>query len=336
MREAAFWENDGGSRVRCRLCFHECSVAEGAAGFCGVRRNEGGRLVTLVDDNVVSLSLDPVEKKPLFHFLPGTGTLSLGTLGCNFACSFCQNFRISRQPADTGRFRAGSQVTPESLTACAVSRGIRSISFTYNEPTVFYELLAPTADLALERGLRTVMVTNGGMSERCLQALSGRVTAANVDLKSWNPDFYRKICSGRRDVVLENLRAMRSFGWWLEVTTLLIPGLNDSEAELRAIAGFIRDELGAGTPWHVSAFFPTYRMLDRPATPPETVHQACVWGREEGLNFVYGGNVSRSEDERTLCPSCGALCIARRGYRLLNGFDGACPKCGETLPGIWQ
>ncbi len=336
MKEAAFWEPMADNSVRCTLCFHACRIANGQAGFCGVRLNRAGRLVTLVDDNVVSLSLDPIEKKPLFHFLPGSGTLSLGTYGCNFSCLFCQNYGISRAVSDTGRFQAGQHVTPEALCDYALAHGIKSISFTYNEPTVFYELLHPAACLARDKGLRTIMVTNGSMSSSCLASLAPVVSAANVDLKSWNKEFYAKICHGSRDVVLENLKSMKKAGWWLEITTLLIPGLNDSEQELRSIAAFIRDELGPETPWHVSAFFPTYRMTDRPATPPETVAQACRYGREEGLFFVYGGNVASSENETTLCPHCHAACTIRRGFRVLSTSLGHCPECGTPIAGIWE
>ena len=267
MREALFWERantaDGasvdaaqGRAVRCTLCFHRCLVKEGAAGFCGVRVNREGTLFTLVDDEVASLALDPVEKKPLFHFLPGTATLSLGTLGCNFACKFCQNSRISRMPADTGRFARGTRVTPKALADLAVREGAPSISCTYNEPTVFYELVKGIGESAAEKGLKVILVTNGAMAREPLLCLKGLVHAANVDLKSFNPAFYRDVCAGSLKTVLDNLVLMKEMGLWLEVTTLVIPGLNDSDEELREIAAFIRDNLGASTPWHVSAFFP--------------------------------------------------------------------------------
>ncbi len=335
MREADFWKKEEEGRVRCLLCFRRCLVPMGRTGFCGVRVNLGGVLHTLVSDNVVSLALDPVEKKPLYHFLPGTVTLSMGTAGCNFACRFCQNYRISRHAADRGHFEEVTRVTPEGLADFALSRNVPSLSFTYNEPTVFYELLAPVARLATAHGLRTVLVSNGAMSASCLASLEGIVSAANIDLKAWNPSFYRDVCSGERDVVLENLRAMRAMGWWLEVTTLLIPGANDSEEEIRHIAAFIRDDLGADTPWHVSAFFPTYKMLDRPPTSPAAVREACRIGRAEGLNHVYGGNVRSNRDAKTLCPSCGTVCVMREGFNAQNAFDGICPGCGQTLAGIW-
>lgn len=346
MREALFWERantaDGasvdaaqGRAVRCTLCFHRCLVKEGAAGFCGVRVNREGTLFTLVDEEVASLALDPVEKKPLFHFLPGTATLSLGTLGCNFACKFCQNSRISRMPADTGRFARGTRVTPKALADLAVREGAPSISCTYNEPTVFYELVKGIGESAAEKGLKVILVTNGAMAREPLLCLKGLVHAANVDLKSFNPAFYRDVCAGSLKTVLDNLVLMKEMGLWLEVTTLVIPGLNDSDEELREIAAFIRDNLGASTPWHVSAFFPCYQMQDMPRTPPSTIHRACEIGRAEGLHYVYGGNVANREDEATYCPHCHALCMERSGFRVLTPCTGICPFCGTALAGVW-
>lgn len=355
MRQALFWEKAesgalhgikpgteaqaGIPAVVCRLCFRHCRLQDGERGFCGVRENRQGVLMTLVDDNIVSLSLDPVEKKPLFHFLPGTGTLSLGTWGCNFACTFCQNAHISRRVSDTGRFVPGERVRADDIVSLAKERRIASISCTYNEPTVFYELMTDIADRACELGIRMIMVSNGCMEREPLLALKGRIHAANIDLKAFSAATYRSICSGSLSRVLDNLVLMKELGLWLEVTTLVIPGVNDTDEELAAIAGFIRGHLGAQTPWHVSAFFPCYQMKDRPPTPPATIHRACLIGRTEGLSFVYGGNVRSSEDESTLCPQCHGLCIARQGYRLpgfSRDFDGHCPTCGALLPGVWR
>lgn len=350
MREAAFWERcqkderagqeeapgrEKGASVRCTLCFHSCLIAEGRAGFCGVRVNKNGTLFTLVSDNVASMGLDPVEKKPLFHFLPATQTLSLGTYGCNFACTFCQNSRISRSPADTGRFHKGQPVTAQSIVDFARRRCIPSISCTYNEPTVFYELVRDIALQAQEAGIRIILVSNGAMSPQALASLNGLVHAANIDLKAFRRDFYSRICSGSLSAVLDNLVRMKAMGIWLEVTTLVIPGLNDSVQELTDIASFIRDSLGADTPWHVSAFFPCYRMQDRMPTPPALIHKACELGRGCGLHYVYGGNVAHAGDEATFCPSCHALCIRRAGFRVLSSCSGVCPECGTPLAGVW-
>ena len=235
--QAELWEKLPDGAVRCDLCFRHCRIGLGEKGFCAVRVNEDGRLLTLVGDSVVSISLDPVEKKPLYHFLPSTPTLSIGTLGCNFACLFCQNYSISRRPADTGRYDGIQEINPQELVSYAVEHSVPSISFTYNEPTVFYELLCRTADLALPAGIRTVMVTNGCMSRACLNELGPRVTAANVDLKAFREDSYAKVCSGSLSAVKRNLVLMKEKGWWVEVTTLVVPGMNDSDGEVRIHPG---------------------------------------------------------------------------------------------------
>jgi len=334
--QAELWTKLPDGAVRCDLCFRHCVLKPGEKGFCAVRLNEEGRLMTLVGDGVVSVSLDPVEKKPLYHFLPATPTLSIGTLGCNFACLFCQNASISRRPADTGRYDGMQAVDPAELVSYAVTHGVPSISFTYNEPTVFYELLCRTADLALEKGLRTVMVTNGCMSKACLDGLASRVTAANVDLKAFRDDTYAKVCSGSLSAVKRNLVLMKEKGWWVEVTTLVVPGMNDSDAELRGIAHFIKESLGRDTPWHVSAFFPCYRMQDRGPTPPSTVARAREIGLAEGLRYVYTGNMRDDAGSATYCPECGTPVVERSGFRVLENHGGVCPKCGASIAGIWN
>lgn len=334
--KAALWDSLEGGRVRCRLCFRRCALEPGQKGFCGVRVNEAGELRTLVGDAVASVNLDPVEKKPLYHFLPATRTLSIGTLGCNFACRFCQNSSISRRPAETGDCSGQRPVRPQDIVGSARAHGIPSISFTYNEPTVFFELMAKTADLALAEGVRTVMVSNGCMSEECLRELGPRITAANIDLKTFSPEVYRTVCSGSLDAVKRNLAAMKRLGWWVEVTTLAIPGLNDSDAEFKAIADFIACELGRDTPWHVSAFFPCYRMQDRPPTPEATVLRACAIGEAEGLRYAYAGNLRSAKGSSTRCPGCGTVLIERRGFAVTKLVKGTCPACGQHLAGVWE
>lgn len=321
-------------RVRCHLCAHACLLLPGQRGLCGVRENVQGALHTLVGDNVVSVHVDPVEKKPLYHYRPGSGTFSMGTMGCNFACRFCQNADISRHPARTGEVH-GQRVTPEALVQAALESGCRSLAFTYNEPTVFFELMLDTAQLATEHGLDCLMVSNGYQSPACLEALAPYIRAVNIDLKSFCDDFYRTQCKARLAPVLDNLRIMRELGWWLEVTTLVIPGLNDSPAELEALADFIHEALGAHTPWHVSAFHPCFEMLDRPRTPESTLVLASEIGLARGLLFVYPGNAACSRD--TLCPACGQTFIERQGWNICkHAPDGRCPGCGTVLPGIWD
>lgn len=340
MMDAALWRPGKDGAVHCELCNHFCTVAPGARGKCGVRENRGGRLMSLVADRVAAINMDPIEKKPLYHFLPGSTSLSIGTMGCNMSCSFCQNHALSMPPKD-GRPVSeswGQAITPAQLVTLAKDYGAASISYTYNEPTVFFELVEPTARLAADKGLKNVLVSNGFMSAACLKRLEGPIHAANVDLKAFSDDFYRDLCQARLQPVLDNLRAIKAMGWWLEVTTLLIPGLNDSDAELQALAGFIHDELGPETPWHVSRFHPTYRLTDRGPTPPERLKAALVIGTTAKLRHVYVGNLPTLEGQNTLCPSCGCTCLDRSGFTVRhNGTNqGACPTCGQGLAGVWR
>jgi len=323
--------------VRCLACAHSCLLPPGETGLCGVRANDAGQLRSRVSGGIVSAHADPVEKKPLYHYLPGTRTFSFGTEGCNFRCAFCQNADISQHPRLTGKVRQQA-VTSGQLVRAARQERCASIAFTYTEPTVFIELMLETASLARASGLGTVMVSNGFQSPATLEALRPHIQAVNIDLKSMRPDFYTGLCNGRLEPVLDNLKRMRSFGWWLEVTTLIIPGLNDSHEELRRLAGFLANELGADTPWHVSAFHPAFAMTDRPATPPQTIDAACALGYEAGLRFVYPGNVQPAflhADKDTRCPECGTRCVSRRGAAPA-GFSGMCPACGFTLAGVWS
>ena len=333
---AKLWQALDRQRVQCQLCCHQCVLLPGKQGLCGVRYNRQGELMTLVGDMVASVNMDPVEKKPLYHYRPGSKTYSLGTVGCNLSCAFCQNHAISRSPVDEGTV-TGKRVTPELLVHEAQRHGAGSVSFTYNEPTVFFELMYETAGIALSRGLDTVMVSNGFQSESCLAALYPRIRAANIDLKSFREDFYQKRCKARLAPVLDNLKTMVQAGWWVEVTTLVIPGCNDSDEELRDIARFIRQELGPDVPWHISRFHGAYRMLQHPDTPVELLHKAWRIGRNEGLHYVYTGNVSGGPTTATYCPQCNAACVRRAGFTsevLLKGK--ACPQCGAVIAGVWE
>ncbi len=340
IHEARLWKPLKDGVVHCRLCSHFCVIKPAERGLCGVRENRDGKLFTLVYGLPAAMNVDPVEKKPLYHFLPGTRTFSFGTMGCNMSCTFCQNADLS-QPPRLGRKITGHSAEPEDLVAAALESGAKSISYTYSEPTIFFELVEDTARLARTRGLKNILVTNGFMSPECLDAcgpsLSGLIQAANVDLKAFTEDYYRERCGARLAPVLANLKHMRELGWWIELTTLLIPGLNDDPDELSALAAFINTELGPDTPWHLSRFHPDYKLLDRPVTPHETLIKAREVGWAAGLRYVYIGNASGPGFGDTVCPACKALVLGRDGFRSQPGGlpDGQCPACGESIPGVW-
>lgn len=337
MHEARLARELEGNRVQCRLCSHFCVLDDGGAGRCGVRVNRGGKLFTLVYDRIAALAVDPVEKKPLFHFLPASTTLSFATMGCNLGCDFCQNHSLSQPPRNGGEPR-GQAAKPAELVEMARRRRCASISYTYSEPTVFFELMQDTARAAVDEGLRNVMVSNGFMSPQCLDELGPLIHAANIDLKSFREAFYRERCAAALKPVFDNLVRIRELGWWLEVTTLVIPGANDSDEELTDIARFIAAELGPEVPWHVSRFHPDYRTLDAGPTPVATLERAWAIGEAQGLKFVYTGNVPGHDAESTRCPSCGGVALERRGFSVAGAppRDGACPHCGEPLPGVWS
>lgn len=332
--EAALQSPMPDGRVHCLLCAHGCHISPGKTGLCGVRRNQEGRLCSLVGDNIVSAHVDPVEKKPLYHYRPNTNTFSVGTMGCNFACTFCQNADISLHPANTGEVH-GQRVTPEALVQAARHSGCQSLSFTYNEPTVFFELMLATAQKAGQAGLDCLLVSNGFQSQPCLEALGPHIRAANIDLKAFSNTFYQQQCRASLAPVLHNLRTMRDLGWWLEITTLLIPGLNDNPHEITALTQFIVNELGPHTPWHVSAFHPCYKMMDRPRTPDSTLTMACEIGLAEGLSFVYPGNTALSLPTR--CPGCGQVFVERSGRcTQTTAKNGHCAHCKTRVAGIWD
>ena len=331
---AALWEVwRGGPRVHCFLCAHHCRIEPGGLGKCGVRENRDGVLFTLVYGCPISTAVDPIEKKPLFHFLPGTTTYSLATVGCNLSCSFCQNAEISQMPVDQGRI-VGRPMSPEEIVTAALNARCRSVSYTYTEPTIFYEYARDCARFATKAGLKNVFVTNGFMTRQMLADIDGDLHAANVDLKSFSDEFYRSLAGARLKPVLDSIKRLRGMGVWTEVTTLLIPGLNDGDDELRALASFLVS-VSADIPWHVSRFYPTYHLLDVPPTPVSTVERAVRIGREAGLRYVYGGNVPGHSSESTLCPECGAVVVERVGnsLRTNRGVGGRCPDCGHAIAG---
>ncbi len=325
----------GGNLVICELCAHRCAIPEKSAGKCGVRLNQGSRLYSLVGDNLASVNLDPIEKKPLFHFLPGSAAFSIGTLGCNFSCGFCQNYAIS-QIRPEALPRLGKKAAPADIVRAALESEAASLAYTYNEPTVFFELMQDTATLAKEHGLANVMISNGFQSQACLEALRPLIQAANFDLKSFSDSFYRTRCGGRLKPVLDTLRRAVAYGWWVELTTLLIPGLNDSPAELRELAGFIASDLGKSVPWHISRFHPAHKMPDLPPTSRESLEAAWEIGKQAGLEYVYIGNLPGHRGESTLCPDCGSVVLERVGYHTTIRGRGDCPDCGREIAGIWR
>lgn len=322
--------------VICQACNHFCRLEEGQTGRCKVRQNRDGRLVSLVGYKVAACHIDPVEKKPLYHFLPASQTLSLGTAGCNFACSFCQNHSLA-QIKPSAKI-AGQEIQPEQLLQTARHYQLASISYTYSEPTVFLELLYQTGKLAVEAKLKNILVSNGFASKKALRFLNEIIHAANIDLKSYSDNFYQRHCQARLRPVLENLQEIKKMGWWLEVTTLLVPGINDSAAELQKISRFIVNFLGKDTPWHVSRFHPCHKLDKLPPTPAQSLLRAWEIGQREGLRFVYTGNMPELEKTNTFCPKCGATLISRAGFQTKTAdlTNGLCPQCASPVAGIFS
>ncbi|MFH1789190.1 MAG: AmmeMemoRadiSam system radical SAM enzyme [Candidatus Altiarchaeota archaeon] len=335
MKEASFYKTKDDKAV-CFLCPHGCVIGDGKRGICGVRENHAGKLYSLVYGKAAAAHVDPIEKKPLFHYKPGTNSYSISTVGCNLSCSFCQNWDISQSPKTSGQIM-GKNMSPEEIVGEALKTGCESISYTYTEPTVFFEYAKDTGVLARTKGLGNVFVSNGFMGEEAFKDALSFLDAANIDLKSIRDEFYRKMCGARLEPVLDTLRRMVSAGIWVEVTTLLVTGENDSDEELEGIASFIRDELGAGVPWHVSRFHPDYKLTDAAATPLDVVRRAWSIGKDAGLKYVYAGNIPHEEAENTFCPKCGATVIARYGFSVAENMivDGGCRKCGEKIGGAW-
>ncbi|MBU1090197.1 AmmeMemoRadiSam system radical SAM enzyme [Patescibacteria group bacterium] len=325
-------------KVECLACHHRCKIAEGKTGICGVRANEGGELKLLVFGRAASANVDPIEKKPLFHFLPGTQIFSFGTVGCNFRCSFCQNFEISQFSKSHSRAeieKFGVNLPPEKIVEICVREKISAIAYTYNEPAVFFEYAFATAKLAHEKGIRNVFVTSGFESREALEKIHPLLDAVNVDLKSFRDDFYIKICGGRLQPVLENIRWLHANKIWLEVTTLVIPRGNDSENELREIAEFIAG-IDPEIPWHISRYFPCFQMRN-PPTPIATLEKAAEIGKQAGLKNIYVGNISHSNFENTICPKCGEVVIRRSGYFTENFLAGdRCKNCGGEIAGVFE
>lgn len=331
---ARHWHRLADGRLRCDVCPHGCALREGQAGRCAVRRREGNRLVLAAYGCASGFAVDPIEKKPLHHFLPGSRILSFGAVGCNLACRFCQNWDLSRS-RDLGRL--AERATPEEVAAAARRLGCRSVAFTYNEPVIALEYVSDVAGACRAEGIAAVAVTAGYIEDAARRDFFANLNAANVDLKAFNEDFYRRMAGGSLRPVLDTLRYLiHETEVWTEITTLLIPGLNDSDGEIRQLSRWVVTELGPDVPLHFSAFHPDHRMLDRPPTPLATLRRARVLAREAGLRYVYTGNLRDPEGEATPCPGCGSAVIRRDGYRLVAWHldaEGRCSRCGARLPG---
>jgi len=331
--QARYFEREPGGRLRCTLCPRDCRLSEGQAGFCYIRQNVGGAMVSLGYGRSTGFACDPIEKKPLNHFHPGTQVLSFGTAGCNLGCRFCQNWDISKARITD---RRSEEYTPRQVVDLAIETGCPSIAFTYNDPIIWAEFAIDVAREAHARGLATVFVTSGYVSPKAREEIFAHMDATNVDLKAFTEAFYAKYTLSHLAPVLETLEWLaKETRVWTEVTNLLIPGLNDSPEEMKALSQWILEHMGADVPLHFTAFHPAYKMLDRPPTPPRTLTRARALAREVGLRFVYTGNVRDAEGQSTRCPRCGALCIERdwlalRSYRLAGD---ACPECGLRIPG---
>jgi len=331
MKEASWYKKLSEDRVRCDLCNHHCVIDNGKRGICGVRENKNGILSSLVYGKIIASNVDPIEKKPLFHFHPGSYSMSIATVGCNFKCTHCQNSDISQMPAENKRIM-GQDAPPEAIVRAAVQNDCASISYTYTEPTIFMEYAVDVAKIAKDKGLKNVYVTNGYMTEEVLNDVYPYMDAANVDLKGFTEEHYQKICGARLKPVLESIKLMKKLGVWVEITTLLIPTINDSDDDLRGIAEFILS-VGAETPWHVSRFHPTYRMLDIPSTPVRSVVKAREIGLDVGLRYVYTGNIPGDNGENTYCHNCGKTLIQRYGYNIgeINIKDSKCAFCDADI-----
>lgn len=322
--------------VKCKLCRHRCIIQNGRRGICHVRENKEGVLNALVYGKLIARHVDPIEKKPFFHLLPGSLSYSIAAVGCNFKCLFCQNADIAQMPSDHSGMIMGDRCTPEEVVDSALRADCKSIAYTYTEPTVNFEFAVDTARLARDKGLLNVFVSNGYMTPEALRMISPCLDAANVDLKAFDDAFYKRYCGARLEPVRETLIDMKAMGIFVEVTTLLIPGLNDHPAELERLAAFLAESLGAETPWHISRFHPTYRLTDRPPTPLATLAMARDIGIAAGLQYVYLGNVPGKDGESTYCPRCGQMVIERWGFSVRKNFveNGLCRFCGARIAGV--
>lgn len=335
-KEAMLYGQLENKKVHCYLCPHECHITESNFGFCGIRKNIDGKLYSMVYNEPITANADPIEKKPLYHFLPGSNSFSIATIGCNFKCEFCQNWRISQSDKKDGKSYGNYELTPEDIVGRAEKQNCQSIAYTYTEPTIFFEYAYDISKIAKEKNISNVFVTNGYMSTKAIEKIHPYLDAANVDLKFFKDKTYRNICKGRLKPVLDSIRLMREKGIWLEITTLVVPGQNDSEEELSDIASFI-SEVGNEIPWHLSRYHPNYKYDKSPATPIETLKKAKDIGKKAGLKYIYLGNIG-VEGTDTYCYNCGSILVKRSilGTSRNNIKNGKCYNCGKEIDGVWK
>ncbi len=333
------------NNAQCQVCSHFCTITSGQVGICGIRQNQDGELYLITYGKTSALNIDPIEKKPLFHFQPGSYSLSVGTYGCNFRCGNCQNFNLSQIQGQKGEVREYNQLnwgenwTPEKLVEKAIETNCRSIAYTYNEPTVFLEYALDTMKLAHQNGLKNVWVSNGFMSNKTLETIIPFLDAINIDIKSFKNDFYQENCGARLRPVFNNCKKLAESDVWLEVTTLVIPTLTDDMSMLRDLARFIKNHLGEDVPWHISAFSPSisWKMKNLQNTPPATINKVYEMAKDVGLNYVYAGNIGTGEMQNTYCPECGELVIKRTGYHIqIPDKLSQCPFCSHPIPGLFS
>ena len=334
MKEAMFYEKLDDKAVQCNLCHHRCKIPEGKIGVCSVRKNQDGTLYSLVYGKAIAAHPDPIEKKPLFHFQPGARSMSIATAGCNFRCSFCQNADIAHMPRVDGRIM-GNNVMPEEVVRAAEREDCRNIAYTYTEPTIFFEYAYDIAKIAKDKGLKNVFVSNGYMTPEVVDEMTPLIDAVNVDIKAFSNDVYKKYIGGELDKVLETVEAIYNAGIWIEITTLIIPTLNDGEEQMSSIVDFIAG-LSVDIPWHISRFHPSYKLTSISATPLETLQTAGEIGREKGLHHIYIGNVWGGMGEDTICWNCGKTLIKRVGFSLSENKvrNSKCPYCDAPIAGV--
>jgi pyruvate formate lyase activating enzyme len=338
MKEAKLYKKNDDGSVDCFLCRHACHVVDGARGICMVRENKGGVLFSLFYGKPTAIAIDPIEKKPLFHFLPGTESLSIATVGCNFQCPFCQNWDISQYGRTDSERGHSYEASPQMIADQAHEAGCKTIAYTYSEPTVFFEYSYDIAKAAEKYNIKNVYVTNGFMTRKMLDEFHPLLHAANIDLKSFNPKTYKTVMRGDLNGVLDSIQYMKELGIWIEITTLVVTGMNDSKEELKEIAEFIAS-VGVDIPWHISKFHPTYKYTDQDATSLKTLQMAYNLGKEAGLRYVYMGNVPTKDGETTFCYSCGEELIKRIGFGVEEnkiGKDSKCPKCNVKIDGVFN